>query len=312
MYLVESGNKGSASTGRVSRKWLAVSASKSSGLSLTGVNGLAFKVCSTKNIVVVNRGNISCHFPKFAVIALLQPRTSFSQVPPKCGAPAVLNLQIILPMCQSLKYKVSIPLIEVVFELSSSSHNVRPVITDDDVRSPTSGHESGGCHRARVSVQAIGHFYVNCSIDKTCKQTIPVIHWSTQNSNFKWAKINYSSVQLYSGVTVNKWGRFCQVLLHFLSSVVFKSDEQFGKSSTSSNMQDQKLSHLTSYIPSRKFCEIRRFFSKITGNSADTAVYICVHQLEKMKFRAKVVSKTRWCFGKLCGKMNVFTVLDKK
>ena len=99
-----------------------------------------------------------------------------------------------LTTCHSLTDSVSVPLIEALFELSSSSHKVCPVVTNDCVRSPTSCHEPSNRHHACTSVQSIHHFYVNCSTDQTCEQTTPVLHWSTQNSNFKWAKIIYSSI----------------------------------------------------------------------------------------------------------------------
>ena len=96
-YLTASRIKGSAITGRPNREWFGVNASRSSRLSLTGVNGLAFNVCSTKHIVVVSSDNVSCRFPRIANIAFLQLRTSLSQIPPKCGAPGGLNFLMSWP-----------------------------------------------------------------------------------------------------------------------------------------------------------------------------------------------------------------------
>ena len=90
-----SGIKGSANTGCPNRKWLGVIASRSSGSSLTRVKGLAFSVCSTKHIVVVNTGNVRRLFPRISNMAFLQLRTSLSQIPRKCRAPAGLNFQMI-------------------------------------------------------------------------------------------------------------------------------------------------------------------------------------------------------------------------
>ena len=57
-YLTASGIKSSATSGHPNRLWLGVNASRSSGLSLIGVNRLVFSVCSTKHNVFVNIRNV--------------------------------------------------------------------------------------------------------------------------------------------------------------------------------------------------------------------------------------------------------------
>ena len=59
-------DEGSDADGRPSRKWLGVNASKSFGLSVTGVNGRAFKACSTRHRVVVSVSSVSLQVPRIA------------------------------------------------------------------------------------------------------------------------------------------------------------------------------------------------------------------------------------------------------
>ena len=59
-------NDGSEAEGWPSRKLLGVNASKSSGLSVTGVNGRAFKACSTRQRVVANVSSVSLSAPRVA------------------------------------------------------------------------------------------------------------------------------------------------------------------------------------------------------------------------------------------------------
>ena len=47
-------DEGNDADGRPIMEWLGVNASKSSGSSVTGVNGRAFKACSTRHTVVVS------------------------------------------------------------------------------------------------------------------------------------------------------------------------------------------------------------------------------------------------------------------
>ena len=52
-------DEGSDADGRPSRKWMGVNASRSSGLSVIGVNGHAFKACLTRHRVVASVSSVS-------------------------------------------------------------------------------------------------------------------------------------------------------------------------------------------------------------------------------------------------------------
>ena len=75
---------------------LGVNASKSLTSKLSGVNGLAFKVCSTKHIVVERSFTVTDLFPNTAYIAFLQLLTNRSHTPPKWGSAGWLNFHLFL------------------------------------------------------------------------------------------------------------------------------------------------------------------------------------------------------------------------
>ena len=76
------------------RKCFGAIASKSFTSELIGVNGLAFNVCSTRQIVVEITSSVTDQFTNSAYIAFLQLLTSRSRTPPKCGAAGRLNFHL--------------------------------------------------------------------------------------------------------------------------------------------------------------------------------------------------------------------------
>ena len=65
------GMNGALALSRPSKKWLVVSAVKSSGLSLTAVRGLALSVCSTRQIVVLSTPSVKLLLSKIAIMTFL-------------------------------------------------------------------------------------------------------------------------------------------------------------------------------------------------------------------------------------------------
>ena len=68
------------------RKWLGVKASKSVASELTGTSGREFRLCSTKQNVVVKISSVSRRFPRIARKMCLKLLTIRSQTPPWWGA----------------------------------------------------------------------------------------------------------------------------------------------------------------------------------------------------------------------------------
>ena len=62
---------------------------------------LALTVCSTRHIVVLNASLVRLRLSKTAIITFLQFCTSFSQIPPKCGALGWMVFQKVI-FCDTL------------------------------------------------------------------------------------------------------------------------------------------------------------------------------------------------------------------
>ena len=107
---------------------------KSSGSSLTGVSGLDFNVCSTRNIAIFDNGNVKRRLPRIAITVVLAAtnqslaRTTKMRLSEKIE---LSNYSNDSRTRHSLIQSVLIALLETLFEFASNSHKVRTIITND-------------------------------------------------------------------------------------------------------------------------------------------------------------------------------------